>query len=110
MIELGQLEKHHEEFARRNTRVIVISVEEPGEAKKTQDQFPHLLVLADHTRDLTEKAKLIHTRAAPDGSDAATPTTFVADRQGILRWGYRSREGIARLAPEEGIQPVAQQP
>ena len=46
MIELGQLERRHEDFARQNARVIVVSMEGAEDAKKTQADFPHLVVLA----------------------------------------------------------------
>jgi len=42
MIELGQLERRHEDFARRNTRVLVVSVEGIDDSTKTQADFPHL--------------------------------------------------------------------
>ena len=36
MIELGELERRHEDFARRNARVIVVSMEGLDDAKRTQ--------------------------------------------------------------------------
>jgi peroxiredoxin len=106
MIELGQLERRHEDFARRHTRVIVVSVEKPDDARKTQADFPHLLVLADRGRGLSEAAGLIHPHAAPDGSDADAPTTILVDRHGTVRWLYRSGEVIARLSPDEVLQAI----
>jgi hypothetical protein len=47
MTELGELERHSAEFARRNTRVVVVSVEGPEDASKTQIDFPHLIMVAD---------------------------------------------------------------
>jgi alkyl hydroperoxide reductase subunit AhpC len=106
MIELGQLERRHDDFARRNTRVIVVSVEGRDDATKTQADFPHLMVLADQGRGLSEAADLIHAHAAPDGSDADTPTTILVDRHGTVRWLYRPREVIARLSPDEVLQAI----
>src|SRR5579871_5328793 len=106
MIELGQLERRHEDFARRNTRVIAVSVEGPDDARKTQTDFPHLLVLADQGRGLSDAAQLIHARAAPDGSDADAPTTILVDRRGVVRWLYRSPEVVARLSPDDVLQAV----
>jgi alkyl hydroperoxide reductase subunit AhpC len=60
MIELGQLDRRHEDFARRNARVVVVSVEGADDAKKTQTDFPHLLVLADESRGLSDPVGLIH--------------------------------------------------
>jgi alkyl hydroperoxide reductase subunit AhpC len=106
MIELGQLERHHEEFARRNTQVMVASVEGLEDAKQTQAQFPHLLVLADQGKGLSQAAALLHHGAGRNGEDVDAPTTILVDRQGTVRWLYRPREVISRLAPEEVLQAI----
>jgi peroxiredoxin len=108
MIELGQLERRHEDFVRRNTRVIVVSLEGLDDAQKTQADFPHLLVLADHERGLSEAVELIHAHSAPDGSDTSTPTTILVDQHGTVCWLYRSGEVIARLSPDEVLQAIDQ--
>jgi peroxiredoxin len=108
MIELGQLARHSEDFARRNARVIVISMEGTEDAAKTQEQFPHLLVLSDHDHGLSKAAGLVHEHASPDGSDADMPTTILVDGHGVVRWIYRSPEVIARLSPEEVLQALDQ--
>jgi alkyl hydroperoxide reductase subunit AhpC len=106
MIELVQLERRHDDFAKRNTRVLVVSVEGLDDARKTQADFPHLIVLADQERGLTDVAGLIHPHAAPDGGDADMPTTILVDRYGTVRWLYRSPVVIARLSPDEVLQAI----
>jgi alkyl hydroperoxide reductase subunit AhpC len=107
MIELGQLERRHDDFTRRNTRVIVISTEGVDDAQKTQSQFPHLLVLADQNRGLSAAIGIIHAgAAAPDGSDIDMPTTILVDRSGTVRWLYRSPEMIARLSPDDVLAAI----
>jgi peroxiredoxin len=106
MIELVQLERRHADFSRRNTRVLVVSMEGLDEAQKTQKQFPHLIALADEARGLSEATGLIHPQAAPDGRDADTPTTIVVDRQGIVRWLYRSPAVVTRLSPDDVLQAI----
>src|SRR5262249_5235351 len=106
MIELGQLERRHEDFARRDTRVIVVSMEGTEDAAKTQADFPHLLVLADERRGLSDTAALVHTRVTPDGKDADMPTTIMVDRQGRLRWLSRPPVVIRRLSPDEVLQAI----
>jgi alkyl hydroperoxide reductase subunit AhpC len=106
MIELGQLERRHEDFAKRNTRVIVVSVEGTDDASQTQTRFPHLLVLADQGRGLTDTGELIHPHQAPDGGDADTPTTILVDQTGKVLWLYRSPAVIARLSPDEVLQAI----
>jgi peroxiredoxin len=106
MIELGQLERRHEEFARRNARVIVVSVEGLEDAQETQADYPHLLVLADKQRGLSEAAGVIHPHSAPDGGDTSAPTTMLVDHDGKVRWVYRSGQVVARLSPDEVLQAI----
>jgi peroxiredoxin len=108
MIELGQLERRHEDFARHHTRVIVASLEGPDDAAKTQANFPHLLVLADQGRGLSDAADLVVAHENPHGGDADAPTTFLVDRHGTVRWLYRSPRVIARLSPEDVLGAIDQ--
>jgi peroxiredoxin len=106
MLELGQLERRHDDFARRHARVIAVSVEGPDDARQTQADFPHLLVLSDEGRGLSDALDLIHPHAAPDGSDIDVPTTILVDRKGRVRWLYRSPGVMTRLSPDEVLQAV----
>jgi peroxiredoxin len=108
MTELVQLERRHDDFPERNSRVLAVSVEGLDDAKKTQADFPHLIVLADEARSLSEAAGLIHPGVAPDGGDADVPTTIVLDRHGTVRWLYRSPTVIARLSPDDVLQAIEQ--
>ncbi len=108
MTELVQLERRHEEFPKRGVGVIAVSVEGPDEARKTQADLPHLTVLSDDARGLSEAAGLIHPRAAPDGGDADMPTTILVDRRGTVRWIYRSPSVLARLSPDEVLRAIDQ--
>ena len=108
MTELVQLERRHEDFPKRNARVVVVSVEGPDDARKTQADFPHLTVLSDEGRGLSEAAGLIHPHAAPDGGDTDVPTTILVDKRGTVRWLYRSPSVIVRLSPDEVLQAIDQ--
>jgi alkyl hydroperoxide reductase subunit AhpC len=108
MTELVQLERRHEDFPKRNTRVVAVSVEGLDDARKTRADYPHLTVLSDEARSLSEAAALIHRHAAPDGGDADVPTTILVDRRGIVRWIYRSPSVIARLSPDEVLRAIDQ--
>jgi len=108
MTELVQLERRYAEFPKRNARVIVVSVEGPDDARKTQADFPHLTVLSDQSRGLSEAAGVVHPHAAPDGGDTDVPTAILVDRRGVVRWVYRSPSVIARLSPEAVLQAIDQ--
>jgi alkyl hydroperoxide reductase subunit AhpC len=106
MTELVQLERRHEDFPKRNARVIAVSVEGLDDARRTQADYPHLTVVSDEAHGLSEAAGLIHPRAAPDGSDTDVPTTILVDRGGTVRWLYRSPSVIERLSPDEVIRAI----
>lgn len=106
MIELGQLERRHEDFARRNVRIIVASVESMDDAAKTQGQFKHLTVVADAGRGLSEAAGVVHPNSGPDGSDTSASTTVLIDRNGIVRCLFRSDAVNVRLSPDDVFDAI----
>ncbi len=108
MTELVQLERRHEDFPKRKTRVIVVSVEGIGDAQKTQADFPHLNVLSDEGRGLSEAARLIHAHAGPAGEDIDVPTTILVDNRGTVCWLYRSPSVVVRLSPDDLLQAIDQ--
>lgn len=108
MIELGELEAHHAEFDKRNTRVIAVSLEDQAEAQATQRDFPHLVVVADAERGLAQAVQVVHAQSAPDGSDSAAPTTLLVDGAGTIRWVFRPDTFFRRLSPGEALAAVDQ--
>lgn len=106
MIELGQLEAHHEEFARRNVEVVVISVEGQKDAQLTQQKFPHLVVIADEERNLAKAVQVLHPGSDPEGDDTSAPTTILVDGGGIVRWIHRPPTVIGRLSPGEVLLAI----
>jgi peroxiredoxin len=104
MIELGQLEKHHADFDKKNIRLVASSIEGPEEAEKTQKQFPDLVVVSDKSRSLSNAAEVMDTSKFPEESSA--PTTIVIDGSGVVRWVYRSGHVMSRLSPAELLAQV----
>src|SRR5438552_16650835 len=101
MIELGQLEEHHADFEKKHARVVVVSLDELEYARKTQERFPDLVILADPDAKLISAVKGIHPKAGPHGSDTAAPTTIILDGTGKVRWYKRPERVIARPEPDE---------
>jgi len=101
MTELGQLEANHAEFARRQARIVVVSLEDQETAQLTQDQFPHLIVVADADRNLANAVQVIHPNSSPEGTDTTAPTTIIIGGDGLVRWVYRAERYLTRLTPEE---------
>ncbi len=106
MIELGELERNHAEFEMRNVRVVVASLEGQDDAKLTQRDFPHLIVVADSEGSLVKAVEVLHQGAGPQGVDIAAPTTFFIDKQGTVRSLFRPKQVIARLSAKEVLKAV----
>ena len=101
MVELGELEKHHADFEKRNTQIFVASSDDLEDAKAVQIDFPHLTVLSDADRKLISSVGVQHPNAGPHGEEVAAPTTFIIDRSGTVRWVFRPDRITRRLSPDE---------
>src|SRR5262245_40139471 len=106
MVELGQLEAHHDEFAKRYTRVVAVSVDGLDDSKKTQQDFPHLTVVADHDHRLVDAAAVLHAGAGEHGEDVAVPTTILVDKYGVVRALSRPTNVASRLSASEVLAAV----
>jgi peroxiredoxin len=110
MIELGQLEAHHEEFAKRHTRVVAVSVDGPDDSKKTKQDFPHLVVVADTDHNLVDAVEVLHAGAGEHGEDVAAPTTILVDKHGVVRALFRPSNVARRLSASEVLAMVDKEP
>ena len=106
MIELGQLEAHHDAFAKRHTRVVAVSVDGLEDSKKVQQDFPHLIVVADHDHKLVDAVGVLHPGAGEHGEDVAAPTTILVDKHGVVRTLYRPTNVGSRLSASEVLAMV----
>jgi peroxiredoxin len=109
MIELGQLEAHHDEFGKRHTRVVAVSVDNLQESKKTQQDFPHVVIVADADRKLIDAAEVLHPGAGQHHEDVAAPTTILVDKQGMARSLFRPPQVVTRLSANEVLAMVDQE-
>jgi peroxiredoxin len=106
MIELGELEGHHDDFARRNTQVVVASLEGVEDARLTQKDFPHLVVLADEKAGLVNAVQVLNPGGGHVGEDVPAPTTFFIDKHGTVRAFRRAGRVMARLSPDEVLEAL----
>ena len=106
MIELGQLEAHHDKFAKRHTRVVAVSVDGLDDSKKTQQDFPQLTVVADHDHTLVDAVAVLHPGAGEHGEDVAAPTTILVDKHGVVRALFRPTNVGSRLSASEVLVAV----
>ena len=106
MIELGQLEAHHDEFAKRHTRIVAVSVDGLDDSKKTKHDFPHLLIVADSDHKLVDAVEVLHAKAGERGEDVAAPTTIFVDKHGVVRALFRPTNVGSRLSASEVLAMV----
>jgi peroxiredoxin len=106
MVELGELEGHHERFDEKRVRVVVISNDDQQTAQKTQADFPHLVVVSDHEQNVAKALQVIHAGAGHEGEDTNAPTTFLVDGSGQVRWFFRPSHIIVRLSPDELLRAI----
>jgi peroxiredoxin len=101
MIELGELEAHHDEFAKRHTQVVAVSVDNLEDSKKTKQKVPNLTVVADADHKLVDAVQVLHPGAGEHGENVAAPTTILIDKNGVVRALYRSTNVGSRLSARD---------
>jgi peroxiredoxin len=106
MIELGQLEAHHDEFAKRHTRIVAVSVDDLEDSQKTKQKFPNLGVVADADHKLVDAVQVLHPGAGERGEDVAAPTTILVDKHGVVRSLFRPSSVASRLSASELLAMV----
>src|SRR5215475_8991590 len=106
MVELGQLEAHHDEFAKRKTRVVAVSVDGLDDSRKTQQDFPHLSVVADQDHKLVDAVAVLHPGAGEHGEDVAVPTIILVDKRGVVRALFRQTSVASRLSASDVLAAV----
>jgi peroxiredoxin len=106
MTELGKLEAKQEEFARRNTRIVAVSLDNREDTAKTAEKFPHLIILSDGDRGLATAAEVLGPHPSPTGEETTAPTTILIDRRGQVRWVFREDSYLVRLSPRELLARV----
>ncbi len=72
----------------------------------TQADFPHLVVVSDEARTLSEAVAVIHPKSNPEGGDTAAPTTLLVDGTGTVRWTFRPDRVMTRLSPAQVLAAV----
>jgi peroxiredoxin len=106
MVELGELEKHYQELAKRNVRIVAVSSDDQETSQATQKKFPHLVVISDAQQSLAKAMQVLHPGMGPHGADTNAPTTFLVDEKGYVRWHYRPGNFFTRLSPEKLLAAV----
>jgi peroxiredoxin len=106
MVELGQLERRHGDFQKRQVRVLAISNDSQEVARATQADFPHLGIVSDADQQMAKALEVIHHGAGPGRTDTNAPTTFLVDGTGTVRWLFRPDHFTQRLSPDDLLAAI----
>jgi peroxiredoxin len=106
MAELGELEKHHRDFASRNVRIVAVSNDTLQDAEATQARFPHLQVVSDSKQDIANALSILDAHKGPNGEPTNAPTTILVDSAGKVRWLFRPDRFIIRLSPQALLSAI----
>lgn len=82
-------------------RIVAVSLDGLEDTARSQEKFPHLVVLSDGEQTLTRAAEVLAPQHSPAGGETAAPTTILIDRQGQVRWVFRPDYYLHRLSPDE---------
>jgi peroxiredoxin len=100
MVELGEFEKRHADFEKRNVRIMAIANDDVELTKATQAKFSHLTIVSDADMNMANAIQVIHKSAGPAGEDVNAPTTILVDGTGHVRWLFRADRFMERLSPD----------
>jgi peroxiredoxin len=106
MVELGELEGRHDDFASRNLQILAISDDDLAIARETQAEFPHLKIVSDAEQNMAQAFQVIHSGVGPNCRDTNAPTTILVDADGKVRWVFRPNHFTARLSPDELLAAI----
>src|SRR6266481_1089548 len=106
MVELGELEKRHADFDKRNVNVIAIANDNLELTRKTQEKFPHLTIISDEDMKIANALQLVHKGAGHEGQDTNAATTIVVDGAGEVRWVFRAPRFMERLSPDALLDAI----
>jgi peroxiredoxin len=109
MIELGQLERRHEDFEKRNVRVVAVSLDNVEDSAATQEKFKHLTIISDADQSLANAAQLIAPQKSESGGPTLAPTTALIDHYGVVRWVSRKGNVFERPSPDEVLAAIDEQ-
>src|SRR4051794_23019963 len=106
MAELGQLEKHADEYAARNVRIVAASLDDVADSAATQQKFPHLTIVSDADEALSKAVNVVGPHRSPTGGETVSPTTVLMDKAGQVRSVYRPDRFTTRLSAAELLAAI----
>jgi peroxiredoxin len=106
MVELGELERRHQDFDQRNVRIFAISQDPLEDARLNQSDFPHLQLISDADQKMAKAVGMVHPGAGPHGTDTNAPTTLLVDGTGTVRWLKRPSNFFGRIPLDEELAAI----
>jgi thioredoxin-dependent peroxiredoxin len=111
MMELGEFTKHYQEFQGANVEILAVSTDPISEARWTKEKvgtpFP---VLSDAKREVLTLygTRSLSTYPSPDGGPYNHATLILVDKNGIIRWIYRTADYRVRASVADDLKHIKQ--
>ncbi len=106
MVELGELQKRHQDFDNQGVEIVAISNDDLETAAGTKKLFPALTIVSDADQNMAKAFEVIHPGAGRFGEDTNAPTIFLVDGRGQVRDLVRPERFVTRLAPDELLAEI----
>ncbi len=101
------------EAQERTTQILVLSVDRPGDLQKMVDRIsrddgraPDFPFLSDPDHAVIDRYGLFNP-GDPSGRQITHPSTFVIDREGIVRWRFVEVDYRVRPSNEEILEALS---
>lgn len=95
---MGQLAHAYDTFRDAGIALVMVSVDSPRRVRQlTEKMNPPFPVLSDVDADATVAFDVFE-------NGIALPSTFVIDRDGVLRWAYIGQRSSDRPTPDEMLE------
>ena len=93
---------HYREIKAKGVELFAVSVDPPETSETLRQSLDvQFTFLSDPKGELLDLLNIRHRGARRDGGDIAHPAQVLIDKNGIVRWTYRSEFYRVRASPEE---------
>lgn len=106
-MQLGELQEYYGEFQRAGVQVYAVSVDTPEHNARLKARLgAGYELLSDERGELLDALEIRQAHRSPTGQDTAIPSQYLLDREGIVRWVYRTENWRIRPHPQEALRAI----
>jgi peroxiredoxin len=106
-VQLGELREYYAEFQKAGVGVYAVSVDSPEQNARLKARLgAGYEFLSDEQGELLDALDIRQAHRSVTGKDTAIPTQYLLDRDGIVRWLYRTETWRVRPHPREALEAI----